>query len=108
MWSKCFPSIRLIDPKGRLPECPEVASYSCAYTIPGQESRLHVSIEPDGRVTPVGMEAVIKLVLTARGKPLAANLAAAIDWFDLGHDWVKVLFNGLVSDEMHQHWGYKK
>jgi len=100
-WPKVFKGISQIDGFQFLPP-PESALLNVSYLMPDRSGRLRVSVVPAIRNAD-GIE-IIKLVLTARGRPDSSDLSSLLKWFDLGHDWVVRGFADITTDRMHALW----
>ena len=94
-------------PDNFLPK-PEDATFVSRYVIRLHGNfvgRLHVSLQPamvrasDGKSTQVFV-----FTLTARGKPLGKGIEGALEFLQLGHDWIVNAFADLTTEEMHQVW----
>ena len=92
--------------RGFLP-LPELTRYASSYLMQDHEQvvgRLHVSAEP-GRASAQGEEIVV-LTLTARGRPLSADLEGALAFCDLGREWIVKSFVELTTERMKtERWG---
>lgn len=95
-----------------LPE-PEDVNLTLRFRIPGPEGmptgRLYVSAAPwqwqnpeSGRIEPA-----VLLQVFARGAPMGEGLEGALEFLDLGHDWIVRGFKSLTTPEMHKKWGLK-
>jgi uncharacterized protein (TIGR04255 family) len=85
---------------------PDTASVACTYTMPGHAGRLHVNAIPAVRRS--DRKQIIRLDLTARGAVVERTIDAALNWLDLGHEWVVRGFASLTTPEMHARWGRKR
>lgn len=66
------------------------------------QGRLHLVAEPG--YAPDG-SAMILLRLTARGRPLSADVDGILRFFDLGRQWIVRGFACATTPQMHQVWG---
>jgi len=89
-----------------LPE-PENVKFAVRYVIQDDQGnaagRLHVSLQPANRLT--DRKAIIALELTARGRPLKEGIEGALQFLDLGHEWIVRGFTSITTTEMHEIWG---
>lgn len=69
------------------------------------DGRLHVSLMPSLRTH--DQAPVLRLTLTARGKPRDESVRAALDWIDKGRETVVRGFASITTKEMHKIWGRK-
>jgi uncharacterized protein (TIGR04255 family) len=69
------------------------------------DGRLHVSVMPSLRT--FDQAPVLRLTLTARGKPRDESIGAALDWIDRGRETVVRGFASITTKEMHKIWGRK-
>jgi uncharacterized protein (TIGR04255 family) len=72
------------------------------YDFPDRRGRLHVTFKPATRKSD-GAEIII-LELTARGEPIGQDFPSAVQWLELGHEWVVRAFAEVTSPEMQAHW----
>jgi hypothetical protein len=47
---------------------------------------------------------ILRVSITARGRPVSSELHDIEDWFDLGHEWIVRGFADITTGEMHKHW----
>jgi uncharacterized protein (TIGR04255 family) len=87
-----------------LPE-PERVFLKAQYVIEEKKGRLHISVQPAIRRAD-GKE-ILKLELTARGKPPSSKLEDILGWFELGHTWIVKGFTSFTTKQMHQTWERK-
>ena len=80
----------------------EMGQMRLSFALPDQRGRLHVNITPGQRRR--DHRNILRLDLTARGTPQQETIASALDWLDLGHDWVVRGFASLTRTEMHEIW----
>jgi len=92
---------------GRLPLPESVdATFRYLFVWPGEAEpagRLHVHVTPVHRI--VDGEPMLKVVLTARGRPRGTDVAQASSWLEVGHDFLVRAFTSLTTPTMHQRWG---
>jgi hypothetical protein len=88
-----------------LPE-PEDTRFAVRYVIPDAEGnpagRLHVNLQPAYRRA--DGKAILALELTARGRPLTGGAEGALQFLDLGHEWVVRGFTSITTTRMHEIW----
>ncbi len=85
---------------------PEKITFNIAFTIPQKKGRLHISAQPAIRRQD-GKE-IVKVELTARGRPSHSSLSAILEWFDIGHEWIVRGFTDLTTVHMHKIWRRQK
>ena len=88
----------------------ERARFTASYLMPpetGDEpfGRLHINAVPGVRRR--DSMPVVRLSVTARGKPKEESIAAALDWIDLGRISVVRTFAAITTKRMHELWGRK-
>lgn len=75
--------------------------------IPGDEGspvgRLHVAV--DRAWAGEERRPIVLLSLTARGAPQAGDIPSALEFLDLGRQWVVKGFTDLTTDTFHRRWG---
>jgi uncharacterized protein (TIGR04255 family) len=84
---------------------PEGIGISVYWVIPyeGQAvGRLHMALQPAYRV--VDGKPMYILNLTARGSPIGADVAGALKFLDIGHEWIVRGFASMTTKEMHRVW----
>ena len=103
--------VTLFSPKKRgsfLPEL-EQARLGSSFIIPGKDSkplgRLHIGVDPGIR-KPDNFP-VLRLSLTARGRPISDNIGGVFRFFDIGHKWIVEGFTSITSTKMHKIWKRK-
>jgi len=72
---------------GWLPS-PDQLAINVSYPMPDERGRLHVQINPAVKPTRDKPRYVMRFELTARGKPEAATIESAVEWLDVGHEWI--------------------
>jgi hypothetical protein len=91
--------------EGFLP-LPEDVRFLARYVIPDRDGgflgRLAVTLNP--ALLRGSGEQLLALNLTARGKPIKPTLEGALDFFDLGHEWIVRGFTQLTTEAMHSRW----
>jgi uncharacterized protein (TIGR04255 family) len=91
-----------------LPE-PEMVSTAAHFTIRdtkgGLVGRLHITAEPAIHA-PTGTQ-VLLLQLVARGRPLGEGLGGAVEFLDLGHEWIVKGFKSFTTNIMHKEWAIR-
>lgn len=90
---------------GRFLPQPETVSLTTRFIMHDKKGRLHISMQPAIRRRDV--KEVLKLDLTARGRPSSSSLEDILEWFDLGHEWIVRGFTDFTTKEMHKQWGMK-
>jgi uncharacterized protein (TIGR04255 family) len=84
------------------PESVEIAAHYVIERDGQSVGRLHVT---NGPAQAVKTGATVSLLtLTARGRPAAKTLASALDFFDLGREYVVRGFASITSPEAHAKW----
>jgi uncharacterized protein (TIGR04255 family) len=88
----------------------ERARFTASFLMPaetGEEphGRLHINAAPGLRQR--DSMPVVRLSVTARGKPKDESVAAALDWIDLGRVFVVRGFAAITTEKMHTFWGRK-
>lgn len=86
---------------GWLPD-PDRIVLSFAFPMPQEVGRLNVELKPIVRRK--DKRQMLRLELTARSAVQKRELAEAMDWIDLGHEWVVRGFVSLTRGEMHDLW----
>lgn len=81
---------------------PEKVSFNIQYTIPGEQGRLYVSLQPVIRKR--DSKTVLQLNLTARCAPSSSQTEDIFRCLDLGREYVVKGFTDLVTTEMHKRW----
>jgi len=81
---------------------PDRIDLRLTFPMPEQSGRLNVHIKPAIRRS--DQQVVLRMDLTARGTVRDGTLAAAMDWIDLGHEWIVRGFASITHKEMHQLW----
>jgi uncharacterized protein (TIGR04255 family) len=81
---------------------PEDVSIFARYRLPDRKGRLRVAVQP--AVRPADGATVIQLTLTARGAPASGDFESALEWLDLGREWVVRGFADFTSKKMHKIW----
>lgn len=72
------------------------------FPFPEQQGRLHVSVMPGVRRK--DKRRLLRMDLTARGTLREATIEAALNWVDLGHEWIVRGFTSLTREAMHAKW----
>lgn len=86
---------------------PDSVQVQLSYRFPTSESPqgiLNVSFGDALRSSPEGIKPVYLLQLSARGIPVAPDLAASFELLDLEHEWIVKGFASLTAPEMHSTW----
>lgn len=81
---------------------PENLSMNGSFLMPDQKGRLHFSVNRAIRMS--DRQEIYQLRLTARGAPDETNTESAIDWLDMGHEWVVRGFCDLTTEYAHTLW----
>lgn len=87
---------------GHFLPAPDSVAFDVNFRLPDDKGRLRVSAKPAIRNSD-GTE-IVQLNLTARGKPDKDDPTSALEWLDLGRQWVVRGFADLTSSEMHKLW----
>jgi uncharacterized protein (TIGR04255 family) len=84
---------------------PDPITVECmaVYEMPANRGRLYIDFKP--AIRHIDGKRIIVLTLTARGAPAGPMLTDALEWFDLGHEWVVRGFADFTSDTLHKQWG---
>lgn len=88
---------------------PEGAQAAWSYLMPDSgrgRGRLHVSAASVADASSGGRG--IRLVLTARGRPVDENIVSALAFLDQGHEWVVHGFKDVTSETMWNRWRLRK
>lgn len=80
----------------------EQCSLHLTFPFAEQHGRLHVNIMSGIRRK--DNKRLLRMALTARGTPDEATITAALNWVDLGHEWIVRGFASLTRPEMHKKW----
>ena len=48
---------------------------------------------------------VLRMILTARGKPLGDGIDEVLSFIDIGRVWIVLGFEAITMEEMHEIWG---
>jgi len=81
---------------------PESVNFSARYLLPDKRGRLHIAMQP--AIRRKDAKEILRLSLTARGKPHSSNAADIQDWLNVGHEWIVRAFTDITTPEMHQYW----
>ena len=81
---------------------PEDVSIDVRYRLPNEGGRLYVSAKPAIR-NEDGVE-ILQMTLTARGRPAASDLSSALEWLDIGREWIVQGFTDFTTKQMHDIW----
>ena len=81
---------------------PESVSFNSRYLLPEKKGRLHISMQP--AIRRKDAKEILRVSITARGRPVSSELHDIEDWFDLGHEWIVRGFADITTGEMHKHW----
>lgn len=81
---------------------PDKAVLNLGFPMPEKAGRLNVQVRPIVRRK--DKKEMLKLELTARSAVSKREIAEAIDWMDVGHEWVVRGFVSLTRPEMHRQW----
>jgi uncharacterized protein (TIGR04255 family) len=87
---------------GWLPD-PDKLNLQFGFPFPDRSGRLSVHIAP--AVQRSGKQHLLRMDLTARGTPKSRELATAMNWLDLGHEWVVRGFASMTNLDSHKRWG---
>jgi uncharacterized protein (TIGR04255 family) len=82
---------------------PESVNFNVRYLLPEKAGRLHISMQP--AIRRHDAKEILRLTLTARGKPRSSELTSIKDWLNLGHEWIVRSFTDITTEEMHKVWG---
>jgi len=81
---------------------PDKIVLSLAFPMPEEAGRLNVELRPIVRRE--DKKQMLRLELTARSAVQKREVAEALEWLDLGHEWVVRGFASLTRAEMHRLW----
>jgi uncharacterized protein (TIGR04255 family) len=86
----------------------ENGRFSVSYTLPGESGtqpigRLHIAAQP--AFLPPSGTMILRLTVTARGKPWDDTPASALAWLDIGRDVAVRAFASITTTKMHRLWG---
>jgi len=81
---------------------PDKVFLDLAFPMPNEAGRLNVQVRPIFRRK--DKKEMLKLELTARSAVSKREIAEAMAWIDLGHEWVVRGFVSLTRPEMHRLW----
>lgn len=86
----------------------EASRFSISYVLPGESGteplgRLHINAQP--AFVPPTNAMVMRLNVTARGKPTDETTASALAWLDRGRDAGVRAFASVTTPKMHRLWG---
>ncbi len=81
---------------------PEKMTFNTTFLIPNKKGRLHISAIPAIRRND-GKE-IIKVEISARGRPINSILDAILEWFQIGHEWIVKGFTDLTTGHMYKIW----
>jgi uncharacterized protein (TIGR04255 family) len=82
---------------------PEAVGFNSRYLLQEKKGRLHISMQP--AIRREDAKEILRLTLTARGKPASSEPTAIEEWFNIGHEWVVRGFTDVTTKEMHDMWG---
>jgi hypothetical protein len=82
---------------------PEAVGFNSRYLLQEKKGRLHISMQP--AIRREDAKEILRLTLTARGKPASSEPSAIEEWFNIGHEWVVRGFTDVTTKEMHDIWG---
>ena len=92
-----------------LPEAEDM-SFRARFRIPGPTGkpvgRLYMHADPTLKIVGTEQVPVILLQLVARGIPWESGIEGALDFLDLGHDWIIRGFESITTRAMHSKWGW--
>ena len=94
-----FPDISWRKNRSFLPT-PESVTLELTFPLPGEQGRLHVSVQPG--VNPQSKQQVLLCELTARGMPDSIEDGGFESWFELAREWIVKGFADLVDSDLQQ------
>jgi uncharacterized protein (TIGR04255 family) len=100
-WHKVFTVCQDLRGREFLPE-PDSRQFSFNYQMPGDDGSLNVKASRAVRLH--DSQEVIRLDLTAKGRPASTNDSELFEWLDRAHDWIVRGFAELTTIEMHKRW----
>lgn len=87
----------------------ENSTFASRHIIPGKNAepfgRLHIKVEPRFKVS--DGKPIFIMTLTARGRPLDEGIEGALQFLDVGHEWVVRGFTSITTAKMWKIWGKK-
>jgi uncharacterized protein (TIGR04255 family) len=92
--------------EGWLPN-PDQLVVNLSYPMPENKGRLHVQVVPAIRSGNEGQQFVLRFELTARGRPQHDTVESALEWLDVGHEWIVRGFVNMTRKSWHEtdKWG---
>ncbi|MBN1805306.1 MAG: TIGR04255 family protein [Sedimentisphaerales bacterium] len=84
---------------------PENIGVEVTYAFPEKFGRLHISFNPAFK-KPDDIS-IIRLNLTARGRPEQSDISSILASFDLGHEWIVNGFTDFTTSKAHEIWKRK-
>jgi uncharacterized protein (TIGR04255 family) len=86
---------------------PEAVRFAVQYVIPNAAGeplgRLHINVNPAHRTE--DNQPMLRMTLTARGRPDGDGLDGVFRFLDRGHEWAVRGFASITTPEMHTIWG---
>ena len=83
---------------------PDQLTMNLSYPMPNERGRLHVQVVPAVKITKDKREFVMRFELTARGKPETDTIESALEWLNLGHEWIVRGFVDFTRPTWHSTW----
>lgn len=80
----------------------ETIAVTGSYLIPDDKGRLRFSI--NHALRSIDKKEVLKMSLTARGRPSSPDKDSIINWIDMGREWVVKGFEDLTTKKAHEMW----
>ncbi len=83
---------------------PDQLAINLSYPMPDNRGRLHLEINPAVKSTNDKRRFVMQFALTARGRPEAKTIESALEWLDMGHEWIVRGFVDFTQKHWHSIW----
>jgi uncharacterized protein (TIGR04255 family) len=84
---------------------PDQLAVNLSYPLPDQRGRLHLQVNPAVKKSKDSQKFVMRIDVTARGKPAEKTIEGALAWFELGHEWIVRGFKDITRPSWHLKWG---
>ncbi len=83
---------------------PDQLAINVSYPMPENSGRLHIQISPAIRSQNSEHQTLLPFELTVRGQPSLKTIEGALEWLDLGHEWIIRGFVDITNPRMHAKW----
>lgn len=84
---------------------PEALGLNVNYRMPNEQGRLRVELQ--SAVRHADVKNILRLTLTARGRPSSSETRDVLSWMDFGREWVVRGFADFTHTRMHEMWKRK-